>query len=106
MTTYKCTEDKVLTPFQSFQNAIRDLVRKSTTHRYCNINLEDGYLEIKVVEAVKNTIANGISTIAKTKTLLAVDTTTMVPVVYEGSAESIGTDKYKLAEMVDDLMSH
>lgn len=96
--------EKPLTKIQQFNLAIRNLVRKSTKFNYCNVNVEDGYLEIQVVEAVKNTVANGISKVMETKTLLALDTTSaMVPIEYQGKAEDLGTTKYALAEMVDAL---
>lgn len=103
MKTFNTTTDTQLTTLQAFHNTIRTLVRLSTKHRFCSISIDDGFLEVKVTEAVKNTTVDGISTIAKSTTLIAIDTTTIVPVVYEGSAELLGTTKYKLAEMVDDL---
>ena len=104
MTTYNCTsEDKPLNALQQFNLTIRNLVRKSTEFKYCNVNIEDGYIEIKVVEAVTNTVANGISKVMKTKTLLALDTDGIVPIEYQGNAEALGTTKYALAEMVDNL---
>tara|TARA_B100001057_G_scaffold463613_1_gene517959 strand:+ start:182926 stop:183234 length:309 start_codon:yes stop_codon:yes gene_type:complete len=97
------TNESSLTKIQQFNLAIRGLVRKSTKFNYCNVSIEEGFLEIKVVEAVCNTINNGVSKIMQHKTLLALDVDAMVPIEYEGKAEDLGTTKYKLAEMVDEL---
>lgn len=97
------TNESSLTKIQQFNKTIRELVRKSTNFNFCNVTLEEGFLEIKVVEAVCNTINNGVSKVMQHKTLLALDVDTMVPIEYEGSAEDLGTTKYKLAEMVDEL---
>lgn len=90
-------------PMASFNKVIRKLVFKATGHSACDISLEDGFLEVKVIDTVKNTVVNGISKVLTRKTVLALDVSGMVPIEYQGSAEALGTSKYTLAEMVDEL---
>jgi hypothetical protein len=90
-------------PIIEFTNLIRKLVRDNLGHKACEVSLEEGYLQVKVVEVVKNIIVNGISNVMHKKTVLALDTSGMVPIEYQGSAESLGTSKYTLTEMVDEL---